>query len=335
MFSAFEKRLARHQANAEQHEAVTIETHNALPFKLARGVPVAQEILPFEGERLTRSLCGLPTHRCRPVPFVEPCISVSLGGGSVVGEEATEQENPAQQPSEMSENGARQRRLKIHRRVNGCSGQTRSHMYKPRSYSDTESLWKDPRIVRTVKPRVFERAGYLPTPDGMIITRKSFQSRFTAEDGEFDRLTVRELMTRSVEPGQRPPGSESSSRLPSRRQLRSHSGPGMPPWATAKRTSTRVLGDPSKCSTCIIQPMTPASDEAKPFVPLDSSWMTRVPNLGRVTDPYCLHLTSEPLYCHNLEHARNGREPHMISSGGLYCGGPVYNINFSQAIRKY
>ena len=39
---------------------------------MARGEPVAQDIVPFQGERATRSLLGLPTHRCRPPAFPEP-----------------------------------------------------------------------------------------------------------------------------------------------------------------------------------------------------------------------------------------------------------------------
>ena len=57
--------------------------------------------------------------------------------------------------------------------------------------------------------------------------------------------------------------------------------------------------------------------------------MTRVPNLGRVTDPFCLHLVSEPMYCYDLNHASTA-EPHMENSGGLYRGESYLNIKFSR-----
>ena len=188
-----------------------------------------------------------------------------------------------------------------------------------------------------IKQRVWDAAGYADTMDGTLV---SLPARLDTSVEEFDRMTVRELVTRSrsVEPTQHG-RKEWSNTPPSRNQLRSSASQrlksGVPAWAKIDRKSSTIIGNPAQKKTCIIRPETQSREPVDTWVKLPDQWMANVQNLGRVTDPFCHHLCSEPLYCFDLEQARHGRDPHMISSLGVYCGGPVYRVNFSQAIQKF
>jgi hypothetical protein len=315
---------------------------SAVPIKVARGEPVAQDIVPFQGERATRSLLGLPTHRCRPPAFPEP-----EPDGSALDRAAP--------PPPFDVHGAFDTRVldAFETRVGGAhkrnlpkraamtrlrmSDRLLSHTNKPRSYSKAEKLWKAPEFSNPM-PRVFGNANYAEALDGTLV---SVPPRLPSSEEEFDRLSVRELMTRSLEPGQQRSGLGTawSSRSPSRDELRSSASrvpTGPPAWAKTNRKNTTIIGDPSKkSSTCIIEPLDSPKAKVSSFVKLPDGWMAKVPNLGRVTDPFCHDLCSRPLYCFDLDQARNRRELHMKSSLGVYTGGPVYNINFSQAIQKF
>ena len=303
------------------------------PIKMARGEPVAQDILPFSGERALRSLVGLPTHRCHHAVVDEEMPRYSLDSGSEREALVEDVRDPAQASGQV--NGDRQRLSRMALRRMPAALQ--SHAMKPRCYSETENLWKAPEFSDVqIKARVFDQVGYAGSLDGTLVTVQS-----DARTGnDFDNLTVRELVGRWSPPGRsqgtsRRLTSASSSRLPSREKLRSSASSRRPAWAKAERTNSIIIGDPSNASsTCIIQPEDPADEKLDTFTRLPDNWMGRVPNLGRVKDPFCVHLASEPLYCFNLHQARHERELHNQSSLGVYRGGPVYNINFSQAIQK-
>ena len=343
-FRIMEKRYAMHQERLNRNGGPIEHAGPGGAIKMARGEPVAGDIVPT-GERETRRTLGLPTHRChrgRPLPAHSVLVDGPGPEASPVYSEVEQQEDG----SNAADIGVAKKRLpasssKPRRQASGFQ----SHSFRPRSYSETEKLWKSPQFSGTVPARVFEHAGYTHGIDGTLMSKTSLHGPDSHADDEFQRLSVRELMTRSSELASTSTAhcqlTPSTSRSQSRDLLRSSSGSharprgALPTWATVPREKgrycTRLIGDPSKPGQTVIQPMTPNLEEADP-VPIPTQWMTRVPNLGRVTDPFCLHLVSEPMYCYDLNHARHGREPHMESSGGLYRGGPVYNINFSRRI---
>jgi hypothetical protein len=315
---------------------------SSVPIKMAQGQPAAQDVLPYEGERVTRSLCGLPTHRCRPPAFPEQ-LQVDV----YVQEEAKQPANGAQDAqgqviaSKDAERTKQQRMAMVARKSidRAKAGRQRqmhetrvlSHMQKPRSFSETEKMWKSPEFSKSaVQPRLYEDI-YAQGPDGTLTSWSSIggKPRFDTNEDEFDRLTVRELMVRSMsESGRTNISSKDQLRSPA---LHARLITGRPEWAKAERKNTVIVGDPALKKTCVIQPLPPQSEIIDTWK-LPDHWMTRVPNLGRITDPYCHDLCSQPLYCFNLDHARHGREDHMISSLGVYRGGPSYNIKTSSAI---
>lgn len=337
-----QKRMEVQRDKARGKEPLEWEARSAHPIKLARGEPVAQDILPFTGERGMRSLAGLHTHRCRPPAFPEPDDDEPR---ALTALSNLSRDSAVSQPAQTAHQHGGPTRKHQRGRMQG-RGMVQSHLLKPRSYSETENLWKAPEFSNgMVHARVFQRAGLVVETDG---TLTSVPTRIASVDQEFDQLTVRELITRSVEPGQRNSrGGTACSRLPSAHLERDADGnraeflssascgrSGTPAWAKAPRKNTRIIGNPSSMSsTCIIQPQQDPGDKLDLPVKIADSWMTRVPNLGRVTDPFCVHLASQPLYCFNLEQARHGREAHMISGLGVSLGGPVYNIRASQAIQ--
>jgi hypothetical protein len=304
--------------------------HETEPIKLAGGEPVAQSILPIHGERGTRTLCGLPTHRCRAPHFPEPdtvyCGAYRDQGGDTA---PSDQEGETRDLASAAGRKHGGRGTDGGRRA-GANGRLQSHLVKARSYSESKSLWRPPEYTdNMVKSRVWKASGYVDAVDG---TLESVPQRLATSEDEFDRMSVRELLTRSlsVEP---PTGTVQSRMMPSRDCLRSSaSRRSTPAWARATRTHSTIIGDPKARRTCIVKPVT-AKEEMDTWVKLPDNWMTRIPNLGRVKDPFCHHLCSEPLYCYNLDHARHGREPHMISSLGVYRGGPVYNVKATNAIK--
>ena len=304
--------------------------HETEPIKLVGGEPVAQSILPIHGERGTRTLCGLPTHRYRTPHFPEP-DTVYCGAYRDQGGDAA----PAKHEGETRDLARAAGRKHGRRgtdggRRTGAKGRLQSHLVKPRSYSVSESLWLPPEYTDTmVQSRVWKASGYA---DAMDSTLELVPQRLATSEDEFDRMSVRELLTRSrsVEPHT---ATVQSRIMPSRDCLRSSaSRQSTPTWARATRRHSTIIGDPKARRTCIIKPVTP-KEEVDTWVKLPDNWMAKVPNLGRVTDPFCHHLCSEPLYCYNLDHARHGREPHMISSLGVYRGGPVYNVKATNAIK--
>ena len=323
-----QRRMMLHGGRAAESVPLEYCEPHAVPVKMARGEPVAHEILPFSGERALRSLMGLPTHRCHhPVTDEEAPERIF---------DFHEPEDDAREPGkDRGQPSGNQRRLHT-AMLRRPSVKPPSRTVKPRCYSETEKLWKAPEFSdMQIKPRVFQDAGYAENMDGTLVSIRS-QSKHVPDD--FDSLTVRELLRRWDSPQAttaRCRTASSGMLLSSRDQLRSSLSSGRPAWAKAERTNTTIIGNPRNASsTCIIQSEASPDKKLDTFTRLPDSWMTRVPNLGRVKDPFCVHLASEPLYCFNLHQARHERELHNISSLGVYRGGPVYNINFSQAIEK-
>lgn len=304
-----QKRMEMQNDKARGKEPLGWEESSANPIKLACGEPVAQDILPFTGERGMRSLAGLPTHRCRPPAFQEPAETRGLTALSNLSQNGA----PGTEPAEQAEVHARKQKRgpgPTCRRVQR-SGIVQSHSLKPRSFSEAEKLWKAPEFSDgMVQARVYASARLVLDVDG---TLACLLPRLATSEQEFDRLTVRQLLTRSAELGET---GRRRSRLPSRAQLRSSTScaaRSTPAWAKAPRKNTMILGSPSRLnSTCIIQPQPELSVELESVKGADG-WMANVPNLGRVTDHFCVELASRPLYCFNLEQARYGREPHMHS----------------------
>jgi len=298
----------------------------AEPIKLAGGEPVAQCVLPVHGERATRSLCGLPSHRCRSPAFAEPEPEPAQAAAHF-------NQSPEEAPPVAGGPAGDHARHSLGRAAGAWQAHAsvgcKSHLVKPRSYSEAERPWRPPEYADTmVQSRVWKAAGYTDAMHGSL---ELMPPRLATSEEEFDRMSVRELLTRSrsVEPGTR-----QSSRLPSRDQLRSSASRyGTPAWARATRAHSTIIGDPKQKRTCIIRPVTP-KEEKDEWVKLPDNWMAKVPNLGRVKDPFCHHLCSEPLYCFDLEQARHGREPHMVSSLGVFRGGPVYNVRATNAIQR-